>query len=83
MRLFLRWRGTTPERAANGRHCMDCGIDLLLGDGDTPRVRITGGLNGTVVSEERMVITVDPLCWRCWRKHQKRDDELDLHPQNT
>ncbi len=63
LRMILRWRGTSPE---DEKRCFDCGVDLILGVHDTPRVRI----GHVVQNETTMFLSVEPLCWRCWRKYQ-------------
>lgn len=66
MRMILRWVG----RKEHEGFCYDCGVDLLLGPKDSPRVRVVGVKH----AKGLWIAVVDPLCWRCWRKYQQRDD---------
>jgi len=66
LRVFLRWR----VKAEDIEVCYDCGIDLLLGNKDTPRVRVPH----VTQDAEKIMIRCDPLCWRCWRRYQDRGD---------
>lgn len=65
LRLVLRWQN--PPGPARER-CDDCATPCpKTHSSDLPRIRVSRA----VQSADKITVSCDVLCWRCWSKHQK------------